>query len=159
MRWIHHCEDARLGIAEIEGNTGRASVLLTRASEADCRVSHVMPAAADRLRRCNAAGGAPRDGARAAEFQRTAILEGLMVPEVGVEIQSQLIELKCHAAVLRLKVPPGHTPAGLRDFILLPPILTVSAAQFRKVRRIIARRRNFRLVGCVPFKYASFSLD
>ena len=28
---------------------------------------------------------APRDGARDAEFQRTAILEGLMVPEVGVE--------------------------------------------------------------------------
>ena len=39
-----------------------------------------------------------------------AYLEELMVPEVGVEMPSQVIELQCAAAGLRPKVPPAHTP-------------------------------------------------
>ncbi len=54
---MHHCENVLLGIAEIEGNTERASVSLTLASEADWRVSHAAPVATDRLRRYSALSG------------------------------------------------------------------------------------------------------
>ena len=47
---MHHCENVLFGIAEIEGNTERASVSLTLASDADWHVSHAAPAAPDRLR-------------------------------------------------------------------------------------------------------------
>ncbi len=74
------------------------------------------------------------------------------MPEVGVEMPSQVIELQCAAAGLRPKVPQAHIPTGVRDFIPLPPILTVSAAQSPKARGTAARRRDFRLVGCAHFK-------
>ena len=63
---MHHCENVLLGIAEMEGNTERASVSLTLASEADWRVSHAAPAAPDRLRlhsTLRGSSGAPRRSA------------------------------------------------------------------------------------------------
>ena len=87
-----------------------------------------------------------------AEVRCTAMHKGLMVPEVGVEMPSQVIELQCAAAGLRPKVPQAHIPTGVRDFIPLPPILTVSAAQSPKARGTAARRRDFRLVGCAHLK-------
>ena len=94
----------------------------------------------------------PATGLRAVERWRQGGARRGDLPEVGVEIPSQVIEFQCAAAGLRLKVPPAHTPTGVRDFIPLPPILMVSAAQFPKARSTAARRRNFRLVGCAPFK-------
>ena len=87
-----------------------------------------------------------------AEVRCTAMHKGLMVPEVGVEMPSQVIELQCAAAGLRPQVPQAHIPTGVRDFIPLPPILTVSAAQSPKARGTAARRRDLRHVGCAPFK-------
>ena len=60
------------------------------------------------------------------------------MPEVGVEMPSQLIELQCPAVGLRLKVPPTHTPTGLRNACIVPPAQMVSAALVRAVTPRIA---------------------
>lgn len=64
---------------------------------------------------------APDDRAWDARVRWAVMLEDLMVPEVGVEIPSQLIELQCPATCLRPKVPTGHTPTGLRHACVIPP--------------------------------------
>ena len=85
---------------------------------------------------------APHDGAGDAEVQCTAMLEGLMVPEVGVEIPPQLVELSRHVAGLQLKAPPGDTPTGFGHACVVPPDEMVSAAFVRAVTpRIVAKGR------------------
>ena len=51
----------------------------------------IPPAATDRLRQHGTlrARWAPRDGSQDAEVQCAAVLEDLMVPEVGVEMMTQ----------------------------------------------------------------------
>ena len=87
-----------------------------------------------------AARWAPSTKRRNAEVQCTAVLKDLMVPEVGVEIPPQLVDLQCPAAGLRLKVPPGHTPAGLRHACAIPPAQMVSAALVHATTPRIAAR-------------------
>ena len=121
-----------------EPQVGGGAALLFVGTASVPRWHPMLPATADQLGLLSISHASRRS--RTLSNARAKKAEEAGLPEVGVEMPPQLIELQCPAAGLRLKVPPDHTPTGLRHACVVPPAQMVSAALV--LRRYLALLRE-----------------